>query len=345
MLVAGSLAALAPRSAQEGHGAERPLPTLAEARARIQALVQGSANDLAPFQPRVRAGADPWNTPRALALVEVTSPWGADDALWVQVPEHAWIQRPGENAATLVFSGRPSEVASSHGWSMPHRPLTPPEWRGRADGGLELDSALEGGLTIHFRVLPGDRLFEVRFGLTNGTNETLESAWAQVCSGFERMGALRDQSPETVRVLSAGRWLGWEAAGDLDWIDAHRDPLTCRLEKSCFFRAWVGEVEPAPPKVAENVMRLERPLDLALIVKSAADDRRHVAFYSPHAPEVLYNAFTPCGHADPAFAGLAPGETRWGVVYGLFLGGALESALAGLVELDRELATRAGFRE
>ena len=342
LLLAASLCASASGATAQ---AEQPAPSLSRVRERLQALVQLPANQLAPFRPTIRAGPDPWNTPRAVPLVEVTSPWGAGEALWIQVPEHAWIERAGDNAATLLFSGRPGEIAAAHGWSVPHRPLAPPGWRSRAEGGLELDAELEGGLVVHFRVLPGERLFEIRFGLTNGTATTIDSAWAQLCSGFEKMGPLSDQEPQTVRVWSAGRLTGWHESGDVEWIEAQRDPLSCRIEKSCFFRAFVGEVQEPPDSPAPNVMRLDRPLDLALVVKSDLDRRRHVVLYGPNAREVLFNAVTPCAHADPAFADLAPGETRWGVLYGLFVEGELEPWVATLVEADRALATRTGFRE
>jgi hypothetical protein len=338
------LAAARPDSAQAAPAERRP--SLAEAGARIQALLQGPTNSLAPFRPGVAGTEDPWSTPRAVPLVHVSSPWGTGEGLWIQVPEHAWTTFPGESTLTLLFSGRPPEIASSHGWSVPHRPLAPPEWRPRADGGIQLDSALEGGLAVHFAVLPVDRGFEIRFGVTNGTPAPLGPTAVQLCSGFEKMGALSDQGPEGGRMWSGGKAVGWQATGDLGWIEAWRDPLTCRIEKSCFFKAYVRGHEPVRAAAPSAALRLlDRPLDLPVLLKSDPDGRRHVALYSPCAREVMYNALTPCGHADPVVDGIAPGETHWGVLYGLFFEGEADALLAALAALDGELRTTAGFRE
>jgi hypothetical protein len=336
--------ALAASPQAQSAGARAPA-SLAEASARVQSLIQGPANHLAPFRPWIAGIDNPWHAERAVPLVRVGAPWGPDDALWIQVPEHTWTIAPGASDFTLIFSGRPRAIADAHHWAVRYPPLAAPAWRDDGQGGIALDCALAGGITVHFQVRAGERMFETRYGITNDTEAPLGESWAQLCNGFEAMGALSEQAAESVRLVAGGKPIGWGAAGqDTSWMDRFRDPDSCLVVRGCFFKALLTAPE-LPVKTAPELMELARPIDLPLVAKSSADGRRHLVLYSPCAREVMYNALSPCCHADPFVDGVPAGATRWLVQYGLFYEGELATLCSALIELDRTLRTRSGFVE
>ena len=231
---------------------------------------------------------------------------------------------------------------------MPFPPLASSEWQARDDGGIEFTSALKGGLAVHFQVLPGDRMFEIRFGVTNRSLAALHTTWVQLCSGFEKMGTLRDQAPEGVRLLADGMPIGWKDAGqDVSWIEAQRDPVSCRLTRSCYFKAWARshaeEAQLAQP--APDLMVLARTIDAPIVAKSSLDSRRHVAFYSPWGRAVMFNTFAPCCHSDPFMQEVPRGETRWIVLYGLFYEGELGELFSALGAEHRVSRAEEGLPE
>lgn len=325
---------------------------LEEARARVLALVNAPANALGPFRPAVAPGPDPRpGVRRQVPGVGASTPWGAEDRLWIQVPEHAWVADPAARAGQhLLFAGDdPSYLHAD--WRTPlFAPLAPPAWVVREDGGLALDCALEQGLTVRFRVLPGERMLELRFGVTNGSTRALPRTWVQFCSVFRHVETLASQEPVDCWFRLDGTLAHWGGAGqDLAWIERFRDPATGRVARGAFFQALVtGCDDPRyPPEHLQqaDVMWLARTVDLPLLVKSAPDGRRHVVLYGPCARKLMVNLLSPCAHVDPVLDGIAPGETRWGVVYLLFLEGERAALVESLVALDRELRTTSGFRE
>jgi hypothetical protein len=253
----------------------------------------------------------------------------------------------------MLFAGEDASSLAEE-WRTPlGAPLAPPAWKVRDDGGLALDCALAGDLTVRFRVLPGERMLELRFGVTNASAQALPRTWVQLCNLFMHVDTLSVQAPESAWFRLDGELVHWGGAGqDLAWIERFRDPATGLLARGTFFQALVtgGHDERYPPARLQqaDVMWLARTVDLPLLVKSTPDRTKHVVLYGPCGQKLMYNALTPCEHVDPYLDGVPAGETRWGVLYLVFFEGssdALGALVEELVALDRELRSTAGFRE
>lgn len=330
---------------------------LAQARARVQALVNAPANRLSAFRPRLALATDPREgVKRNVPVLSATSPWSSpsntpsntEQLLWIQVPEHAWtMPREGPGRRLLFPGDDPSWLKAQ--WRTPvFAAREPAAWVPQVDGSFALDCALEQDVRVHFRVLPGERMLELRFGVSNGSQQALRETWAQMCTILGGLGALGEQAPETSWMVMQGALVHWGAAGqDLAWLAGLRDAATGRLGRAAFFLALVQgcQDERYPPRRFQegDTLWLERAADLALLGKSSPDLTRHVVFYSPQGRALMYNAFRPCAHVDPRIDGVAPGETRWGVVYLLFFEGEREALVEGLVALDAELRSAQGF--
>jgi len=331
-------------------GSTTPEEGLASAREKIQALAAGSGNALPRFEPAFAPGEEPRpGFVRNVPMLRVSTPWKAGETLWIQVPEHSWTHLPdAPDTRRLLFAGDDISNLTPRLRSRPFAQTAAASWMERADGGIELRSALSGGVSVTYQALPGDRFFELRFGVTNSSEVPLLETFSQFCLVFREFEALKQQSPETSWMLADGGVVGWGDAGqDLSWIEAMRDPDSGLLTKPCFFQALVRGCadERYPPKEyqARDFMWLRRTLDAPIVVKSSPDRRRHFALYSPFGRTIMYNALGPCCHVDPYMDGVAPGETRWSVVYGIFFEGELGELCAKLGEVDRVLRRTAGF--
>ena len=314
--------------------------SLAEVTALLQAAVAAPDNALASFTPAVGFGDPGYRN--AVPLVCVSSPW--EGALWIQSPEHVWTHERGLKKEVQLFSGRPRALGIQRAWDLPHPPLGIPAWRARPDG-IELEAPLEGGLTVRFEVRVGDRMFEIRVGITNASAGPLANTRAQICSAFGEMESLGLQDPDTVTFFSEGRALGWRAGGlDYDWMESERDPVSCRWKRPRYLMAWTRESpEQRTAQDTPELRVLRRPLDAPIVAKSTLDGRRHVVFYSPWARAVMFNVYGPCCHTDPQWRSIENGETRWTTVYGFFFEGDVAPLLARLAAAHELLRTDRGL--
>lgn len=332
-----------PQGAPSIHG------ELLRTRDRIQGLTSALCNGLAPFRPEVgtqtSAGSE-----RNVPIVWISAPWEEDERLWIQVPEHTWThvaEKP--DARRLLFAGTELRGLPEEWNVTPFPQAEAPHWEVRADGALELEVALEGGITVMFQVLPGDRMFELRCGVENNSVQTLLETWPQLCVLFRDFDTLDSQSPETSTMLVNGTIVSWGGLGqDLGWMDRQRDPLTGRIVRSCYFQALVSGSKGPRFTLGDTgqsgAMWLRSSVDAPIHIKSSPDRRRHLALYSPFGRSLLFNALNPCCHVDPHMDGIAPGERRWVVLYGIFFEGDLEELFGSLVENVEDLRRRAGYR-
>ena len=321
---------------QEGASTEKVSEEMEQVLNSIESAVQRH-NNLAPFVMRIdwdRRLPPTRNTP----AIRVGSPWNEGQALYIQTPEIAWAQMSDEEHAVPFFYGIDVDSPEvSHG--KPRYPqLEKPAWKRRADGSLELNVRLEGGYVQRFRVIPHDRLLEIRFGVTNASAASIVELRCQLCLIFRLLPGLDDQGPETSSFLCDNQVTHWASLGqDLAWMDTLRDPATGKILRSCFFQASTQDYPPegwrSRPLQQRNTMRLAKLVDLPAIVKSSRDSDRHVLVYSPFGRSVFYNARMPCMHSDPLMIGPAVGETRWASTYVVFYEGDVERLLR---DLDRE---------
>ena len=304
-------------------------------------------NRLSPFTPQL--DIDRHLRPlRHTPAILVSSPWCGGEPLFIQAPEYVWARIPGEPRRTPFFYG--VELGTLEGRTREVRfpPLEEPAWQRRVDGGLELNVRLSGGFVQRLQAIPHDRMFEIRFGVTNHSDKPLDELSCQLCLSPRGLSNLGGRDPDTVSMLWRGDVIDWTFFGQgLSWMDEQRDPMTCRIVESCFFVAasrdsriekWERE-----PLQRGNRMRLQEPIDIPAIVKSDRGGNQHVLVYSPAARGTLYNAKGPCFHSDPEIAGIAPGETRWASTYFAFFEGDVSEPLRALAREHAELRQGAGY--
>lgn len=334
-------------------GEARAAPTLGEARARIQALAAAPGNELAPFRPRAFPGEDPRpDMRRAVPAVSLSTPWKEGEVLWQQVPEHVWTHlASAPEERRRLFSGE--DQGRIERWGAPPFPVSLlSEWRrpegDDGEGALEFRGDLEGGVTVTFQVLPGDRMFELRFGLDNQAGQALLGTWPQFCNAFTEFGTLGSQAPTSTRFPMDDALVDWTVTGqDLSWIERVRDPASGRIVRGCCLLGLVRGCRDErfrPDRLhSTGQMWLARPLDLPLLVRSSSDGRRHLVLYSPSGRNLMNNLLAPCAHVDPYLERVEPGQTRWGVLYGIFHEGELDALLDGLAAADADLRQPSGF--
>ncbi|MHC4717650.1 MAG: hypothetical protein ACYS5V_11820 [Planctomycetota bacterium] len=297
-------------------------------------LAQSKGNLLRPFTPEVTWRRGRQN--RHVPMVYFSSPWQGSRKLQVEVPEYVHGRADGDRRRGFLFAGRALATAERIG-GVRYASKTPPKWARTDDGGLAMDNPLERDVTVHFRVIPRDRLLEVRFGLTNGSAKTLRNCWAQIC--FKGVGepVLAERHPTSSFMLSNGELISWDGAGqDLSWLEKERDERRPGFfRRSCFFLATVGKgkVVGRLRRGRNPVLTLGRKIDAPIIAKSDKDRRRSVLVYSPSGVRAFYNVLQPCFHVDPHLGDVPPGSTRWAQTYLIFHEGDLKKAVTQLAKV------------
>jgi hypothetical protein len=315
----------------------------------IQDLASDSMNILIPFSPSI------WTEQRAQTrrhtpMVFANSPWDPGDALWVEVPEYAWASIPGdEHNNSPFFYGR--EFGLKKMFTLRYRSLEMPQWKKRPGGGVELDNPLEGGYVVRFKVIPHDRMIEVRFGITNDSQKPLNKLRCQLCMMSHEIKSLAERWPTSSRMLAGGEVISWDGAGqDLSWLDGYHDKQTGQFSQSCFFLASLEGyrvreyIEPHLPH--GDLMWLDRTLDVPAIAKEdTTGTNRYLVVYSPFGRNTFYNVLCPCFHADPYMNQVEPGETRWTISYFVLFEGDIERFLVALKDLHQRLKREDGILE
>jgi len=348
-----ALAALVPQAptqdppatpAEEGL---RAPPALVAAGERVHRLVSSMKGDSFHSVVAPDEVARP-EFPREVPVVGVTTPWGPEERLWIQVPEHTWTHLASSpEQRCRLFSGMDPSRLRDDWRRMPFPLRAPAAWERDEERGLVLDVALEGGVRLAYEVLPGERCFEIRLGIRNGSGQALLGTWPQFCTVLGECASLAAQSAQSFRLPAGGALIDWGGAGqDLAWIERARD-ASGRIRAARYLLALVeGRTDerhdPESP-AAPDTMWLARPLDLPLVVKSSPDGKRHLVLYSPMGRTVLCNLFMPCAHVDPYLPRIEPGETRWGVLYGVFHDGDVAPVVEAFRKLDRVLRCPEGF--
>ncbi len=313
----------------------------------IQGLVAGGLNRVRPFSPNLWI-EDPESTGRHTPLILTDIPWDPHAALSVEVPEYSWASVPGDkHNRDPFFYGRP--IGGKQNWTMRYPSLARPTWQARADGGFELDNQLEGGYVQRFKVIPRDRMIEIRFGITNNSDKPLKDLRCQLCTRSHQVKGFSERWPTSSKMFSDGQVVSWDAAGqDLSWLEPHRDRKTGRFDQSCFFLAPVKGYEPREYRTGHlrrgNVMWLARAVDIPAIAKEdTATKSRYLVVYSPFGRNVFYNCLTPCFHADPRMKHIEPGETRWTISYLILFEGDIGEFFTALAELHGQLKREEGI--
>jgi hypothetical protein len=192
-------------------------------------------------------------------------------------------------------------------------------------------------------------MFEVWFGVTNGSGKLLENLRAQLCLMPHRIAGLDGREPGTTRLFADGEVIGWDGAGqDLSWLDAHREAKPGLFQHSCYFVAplqgWEPAGWPANARAREDLMLLTRAIALPAIAKQdPARPERNLIVYSPFGRDAFYNALIPCFHADPHMDSIPAGQTRWTVSFFIYYEGDLGAFFRGLAPIHRRLARTEGI--
>ena len=315
----------------------------------VQNLVSDNANTLSPFLPRIWT-EDQARTRRHTPMVFANTPWDPEDALWIEVPEYAWASVPGdEHNDSPFFYGR--EIGLKKMFRVRYHSQELPQWKNRPDGGVELDTPLEGGYIVHFKVIPRDRMIEVRFGLTNNSQNPLRKIRCQLCIMSHRVECLTERWPTSSKMLADGDVISWDGAGqELSWLDKYHDKQTERFSRSCLFLASLKgyrEKEYILPHLPHaDLMWLDRTVDVPAIAKEdTAKKNRYLVVYSPFGRNTFYNVLFPCFHADPYMNEIKPCETRWTISYFMLFEGDIQEFLVALNDLHRELQREEGVLE
>ncbi len=306
--------------------------------AKVKELVQSDLNRLSPVVPKVWTGE--YFAQRHTPIIYASAPWNAGDECWLEVPEYVWGQVPGDpqNGSPLYY-GR--AIGTNKNWTMRYRSLEDPRWTEIEGGGLALDNPLEGGYVVRFRVLPHDRMVEVRFGITNNSPNRLTDIRCQLCMMPHKIKSLAERWPTSSKMLAEGKIITWDAAGqDLSWLDPYRN-RDGSFKQSCFFLAPVAGHVPDNWATQErrygSVMWLDRIVDIPAVAKCSRDEENCLIVYSPFGRTAFYNCLVPCFHADPQMNLIRPGETRWTTSYYMMLSGDLQGFMARLAALHKEI--------
>jgi len=301
---------------------------------KVKDLVQDNLNELPPFLPKIRTG--PYFAKRHTPMIYASAPWDQGDECWVEVPEYLWASVPGDTHNNSPFYyGRATGTNKS--WTMRYPSREEPVWTEMQGGGLALDNPLEGGYVVRFRILPHDRIIEIRFGITNNSEKPITDVRAQLCMMPHKIESLSERWPTSSKMLSGGKVISWDAAGqDLSWLDPYhkRDGS---FTQSCFFLAPVAGHVPdnwdTQTRRYGSVMWLDKIVDIPAVAKSSKDESRSLIVYSPFGRNAFYNTLVPCFHADPHMNLVPPGQTRWTTSYYLMFNGDLEAFLTKLAAL------------
>ncbi len=336
--------ASAPRAESSNLSEERPY--MQATQAKIQALVRSELNKLPPYTPKVWTGE--YFAKRHTPIVYTSAPWDEGDECWIEVPEYVWAEVPGDpHKGSPFYYGR--QIGTNKEWTMRYSSEEEPVWRKIEGGGLALDNPLEGGYTVRFRVIPCDRIIEVRLGITNDSGKPLRNVRCQLCMMPHKIKSLTERWPTSSRMLAGGEVISWDAAGqDLSWLNPHRKP-DGSFSQSCFFLAPVKGHVPADwdkqNRRYGSVMWLDEVVDIPAVAKSDKQESRSLIVYSPFGRNAFYNCLVPCFHSDPHMNLVPPGETRWTTSYYLMYNGNLKSFLLKLAGLHEEVQRQEGVPE
>ena len=121
---------------------------------RVQALATAEANAQQPFVPTITFGPTGEHG-RHTPMVRVRTPWGDGETFDLETPEYVWARVPGVRPRGPFFYGRP--IGAVGGPTAQFPSLEAPQWKRRADGGIELAAPITGGYVQRFRVIPHDR--------------------------------------------------------------------------------------------------------------------------------------------------------------------------------------------
>ena len=315
----------------------------------VQDLVSDSMNALVPFSPAIWT-EDRDRTRRNTPMVYANSPWDPEDTLWIEVPEYVWASVPGdEHNDSPLFYGR--EFGLKKMFTVRYQSRETPRWKKRPGGGVELNNPLEGGYIVRFKVIPHDRMVEVRFGITNNSHKPLNRLRCQLCMMSHKVKCLAERWPTSSKMLAGGDVISWDEAGqDLSWLDKYQDKQTGQFSQSCFLLASLQGyrtreyIEPHLPH--GELMWLDTTLDVPAIAKQdTARTNRYLVVYSPFGRNTFYNVLFPCFHADPHMNQVEPGETRWTISYFALFEGDIERFLVALKDLHCGLKREEGILE
>jgi len=306
--------------------------------AKVNNLVQGTENELSPFVPKIWPG--PYFARRHTPMIYASAPWQDGDECWIEVPEYAWAHVPGDpHNGSPFYYGR--DIGTNKSWSIRYPSQQEPLWRPLDGGGLAIDNPLEGGYVVRFRVLPHDRMIEVRFGITNDSDKPVTDVRCQLCMMPHKIASLAERWPTSSKMLAGGEVISWDAAGqDLSWLDPYRT-TDGRFKQSCFFLAPVAGHLPddwdTQKRRYGSVMWLDKVVDIPAVAKCNSDETDCLIVYSPFGRNAFYNCLVPCFHADPHMDLIPPGETRWTTSYYLMFAGDLKTFLTKLAALHAEI--------
>ena len=299
----------------------------------VVSAVSGATNKLKRFKPKVASRKERQN--RHVPMIFGSSPWSRG-SIPVEVPECIHGRYEGDRRKGFLFWGRALKISERMG-GVRYPSLEPPIWK-KIPGGIAMDNPLEDGLTVHFRVIGHDRMMEIRWGMTNTGDKTIRGIRAQICAKSPREPSLADRHVLTSRMLSKGKLISWDAAGqDLKWLDKERAPDGVRFKRSCFF---IADVTDGPVKgrlTKQPLFALGQGIDLPAIAKIGADERQAVIVYSPSAKKAFYNVLQPCFHANPFLPDLKPGQTHWTQTYVIYFEGDLEAFMNKLSAAHKKI--------
>ena len=313
----------------------------------VRDLATGDVNKLRSFTPRVLS-EDPKATPRHTPLLYFEAPWRPAGAFGLEVPEYSWAHVPGDpNNGDPFFYGRQFGLVKD--WVIRYPSLESPRWKKGDDGSLALDVPLEGNYVQRFRVSAHDRVVEVRFGITNGSDQPLTNLRCQLCLRSNGVKALAERWPTSSKMYSKGEIVTWDSTGqDLSWLNRYRVERGERFTQSCFFLAPLNGYEPRGypenVRVQKDRMWFNRPIDVPAIAKADQNSNgRAIIVYSPHGSGAFYNVLVPCFHADPHMKAIAPGETRWTSSFFILFEGNLDDLFNRLAKLHKRIAREDGY--
>jgi len=329
--------------AVEGEG----LQEMAAVSKEVRGLATGDMNQLRTFTPRVLS-EDPNTTRRHTPVLYFEAPWRPAGAFGLEVPEYSWAHVPGDpNNGDPFFYGR--QIGLIRDWVVRYPSLESPRWKENDDNSLALDVPLKGDYVQRFRVSAHDRVVEVRFGITNGSDQPLTNLRCQLCLRSNGVKALAERWPTSSKIYSKGEIVTWDSTGqDLTWLNRYRGVRGDRFTQSCFFLAPLKGCEPGgyPEKVRarEDLMWFNRPIDVPAIAKEDPNtDGRTIVVYSPHGRNAFYNVLVPCFHADPHMKTIGPGETRWTSSFFILFEGDLDDFFSRLAKLHKRIARDEGY--
>ena len=239
------------------------LEEMASVSKEVRGLATGDMNQLRSFTPRVLS-EDPNATRRHTPLLHFEAPWHPAEAFGLEVPEYSWAHVPGDpNNGDPFFYGR--QIGLVKDWVMRYPSLETPQWNKTGDGVLALDAPLKGGYVQRFRVAAHDRVIEVRFGITNGSDQPLTNLRCQLCLRSNGVKALAERWPTSSKIYSKGETVTWNSNGqDLSWLNRYRAQRGDRFTQSCFFIAPLNGYEPRgyPENVRVQINRMwfNRPM-------------------------------------------------------------------------------------